>query len=177
MLAVTTSCGGGLIRDLIINRVPPNLFVHPFYVFVAFIVAKIVFWSVYRHQKMPRKLIPIYDKMLFWFDTLGLAAFTVDGVMVGVNEGHADNIFLLVFLGFITGVGGGALRDIMADQMPDIFLKHIYATASLAGGLTMTLVYELFQSTQAAMICGFSMVLLLRFLANRYKWNLPKAAE
>ena len=159
-------------------RIParyPKMFVNSFYVFVAILVANLVFWPVYKHRTMPRKLIPVYDKLLFWFDTLGLAAFTVDGVMVGVNEGYANNFFLLIFLGFITGVGGGALRDIMANQMPDIFLKHIYACASLAGGITMTILYEITNSTQIAMISGFTVIVIMRYLAKRFNWNLPIA--
>lgn len=109
VLAVTTACGGGLMRDLIIGVTPPMMFRNPFYVLAAAIVANTVFLLMYRHRHMPRKLAPLYDQLLFWFDSLGLAAFTVDGVMAGVRAGYPDNYFLICFLGFITAVGGGAL--------------------------------------------------------------------
>ena len=48
-------------------------------------------------------------------------------------SGFADNTFLLVFVGTITGVGGGLLRDMMAEVPPYIFVKHIYACASIVG--------------------------------------------
>ena len=142
VLAITTACGGGVIRDLIIGATPPMMFRNPFYVLVAAIVANIVFLLVYRHRHMPRKLAPLYDQLLFWFDSLGLAAFTVDGVMAGVRAGYPDNYFLICFLGFITAVGGGALRDIMACQMPDIFRKHIYAVAAIAGAIVLAMLYR-----------------------------------
>ena len=129
---------------------------------------------MYLHRHMPRKAASLYDLLLFWFDTLGLAAFMVDGVMAGIAVGHGDNEFLICFLGFITAVGGGALRDVLAGQMPDIFRKHIYAVAAIAGAVLMVLVLRLFQSQQAAMIAGFLPVLIRRKLAAHFLWNLPK---
>lgn len=174
VLAVTTACGGGLMRDLVIGNIPPRMFQNPFFVIIAVAVANVVFLLAYLHSRMPKKIAPVYDKMLFWFDTLGLAAFTVDGVMVGVDAGFYDNAFLLCFLGFMTGVGGGALRDIMANQTPDIFRKHIYAVASIAGTILMVLIFYITSSQKAAMIGGFLLVLILRNLAAHFHWNLPK---
>lgn len=176
VLAMTTACGGGLMRDIFIGSTPPRMFQNPTYAIIALAVANIVFALMYRHEHMPEKLSKVYDNMLFWFDTLGLAAFTVDGVMVGVEAGFYDNAFLLVFLGFLTGVGGGALRDIMANQMPDIFRKHIYAVADIAGGILMILLFHLTGSQRTAMIGGFLLVLTLRNLAKHFHWNLPKVA-
>lgn len=173
VLAITTACGGGLMRDIIIGHVPPRMFENPVYVLVAAIVANIVFICMYRHDHMPSNLAVVYEKMLFWFDTLGLAAFTVDGVTVGVDAGFYENPFLLCFLGFMTGVGGGALRDVLANQTPDIFRKHIYALAAIAGGICMVLLFSLTESQKAAMIGGFLLVLVLRVLAAHYRWNLP----
>ena len=153
------------------------MFRNPFYVLVAAIVANIVFLLMYWHRHMPRKLAPLYDQLLFWFDSLGLAAFTVDGVMAGVRAGYPDNYFLICFLGFMTAVGGGALRDIMACQMPDIFRKHIYAVAAIAGAITMTVLYHYFGTENAAMIVGFLLVLVLRKLAAHFLWNLPRVSE
>lgn len=174
VLAITTACGGGLMRDLIIGQIPPRMFLNPFYVVVAVAVANIVFLLMYLHHHMPKRAIPVYGQMLFWFDTLGLAAFTVDGVMVGVEAGYYDNGFLLCFLGFMTAVGGGALRDVLADQTPDIFREHIYALAAIAGAILMTILFRLTGSQKTAMIGGFLMVLLLRNLAAHFHWNLPK---
>lgn len=174
VLAVTTACGGGLMRDLIIGSIPPQMFRNPFFVMVAVIVANVVFLLMYLHRHMPKKAAQIYDQLLFWFDTLGLAAFTVDGVMAGIAMGHEDNEFLICFLGFMTAVGGGALRDVLAGQMPDIFRKHIYAVAAIAGAVLMVLVLRLFDSQRTAMISGFLLVLVLRKLAAHFLWNLPK---
>lgn len=174
VLAVTTACGGGLMRDLIIGSIPPQMFRNPFFVMVAIVVANVVFLLVYLHRHMPRKVAPLYDKLLFWFDSLGLAAFTVDGVMAGIAMGYGDNEFLICFLGFMTAVGGGALRDVLAGQTPDIFRKHVYAVAAIAGAVLMVALLRLFGSEQIAMLGGFLLVPVLRFLAAHFRWNLPK---
>lgn len=174
VLAVTTACGGGMMRDIVIGYLPPRMFRNPFYVLVAVIIANIVFVLMFLHQKMPKKVAPVYDRMLFWFDTLGLAAFTVDGVIMGVDAGFYDNPFLMCFLGFLTAVGGGALRDVLANQTPDIFRKHIYAVAAIAGCILMVIIYSVTESQRAAMIGGFLLVMTLRVLAAHFRWNLPK---
>ena len=174
ILAITTACGGGIIRDLIIGDTPPKAFKDPFYVGVAFLVANVLFTGLYLHKHLPRKMGGMYDRMVFWFDTLGLAAFTVDGVAMGIDSGYSDNMFLLVFLGFITGVGGGVLRDIMADQMPSILRKHVYALASIAGGLVMVSICTYTDFRKIAAVSGFMMIVVLRYLAAKYEWNLPK---
>ena len=177
VLAVTTACGGGMIRDLIIGCIPPKMFRNPVFVLVAVVVANVVFLLCYLHRHMPKKMARFYDAMLFWFDSVGLAAFTVDGVMAGVRAGHGSNAFLICFLGFMTAVGGGALRDVMANQMPDIFRKHIYAVAAIAGAILMTVLLRCLGSESTAMIAGFLLVLVLRKLAAHFRWNLPKVSE
>ena len=81
--------------------------------------------------------------------------------MAGIAMGHGDNEFLVCFLGFMTAVGGGALRDVLASQMPDIFRKHIYAVAAIAGAVLMVVLLRLFESQRIAMMGGFLLVLVL----------------
>lgn len=174
ILAIMTACGGGLVRDLVIGSVPPQMFINPFFVLVAFIVANIVFGIMYFHKGVPAKFSQLYDRALFISDTLGLAAFMVDGVMIGVNKDYDDNMFLLAFLGFITGVGGGVFRDVLSNQMPAIFVKHVYALAVIVGSIIMLIAEDLTGSWQIAMVVGFMVVLIVRYLARHFLWNLPK---
>lgn len=174
ILAILTACGGGLIRDITIGKIPPQMFLNPFYVLVAALVANIVFFIMFFHRELPQNMAEINEKALFVSDTLGLAAFMVDGVMIGVNAGYENNEFLLVFLGFITGVGGGVFRDVLSNQMPAIFVKHVYAMAVIVGSVFMIVVFKISGMWQAAMVSGFFVVLLVRYLARHFLWNLPK---
>ena len=174
ILAVVTACGGGLFRDLVVGNTPPVMFRDPFYAIIAIAVANTVFILLKTQQHLPKKMVHFYDRTLFWFDTFGLAAFTIDGLMVGIKAGYQDNFFLVVFLGFTTGVGGGVLRDVFANQIPDIFRKHVYASASIAGGIAMAILLNITGKQLPAMLLGFSLIILLRTLAEHFRWNLPK---
>lgn len=114
-----------------------------------------------------------YDLLLLIGDTIGLGIFTVVGSYAAVRAGYGDNRFLILFVGVLTGVGGGMLRDIMAGNMPYILVKHVYAVASLAGALTFTLLLPHLPRL-GCMVAGATVVMVIRFLAAYYHWNLPR---
>ncbi len=179
ILALLTATGGGIIRDLITGSTPPAAFKNPFFVIIAAVAANITFifvwWQHKNNKNISGKTRAIYDKVFFWFDTVGLAAFTADGVHTGLLSPYAANAFLVVFLGVVTGVGGGVLRDVLSLEMPYIFVKHIYACASIIGAAAVYIVYIAMGSAEAAMLTGFFFVCVIRFCAAHYGWNLPKA--
>jgi len=172
ILGIVTAVGGGATRDIIIESNPPVMFRDPLYVSIAFAVANIVFFFLYFHLNGRSKPLVnhIFEKYLFWFDTVGLASFTANGVMVGKTMTDGG-IFLCAFLGVLTGVGGGILRDLLANEVPAIFVKHVYAMASIVGAITICLLWNV--STILAVTVGIFLVVLIRFLAMHYKWNLP----
>ena len=105
----------------------------------AAITALITFIIEYRHHKKNAGSDGVHgtkftDEVMFWIDSVGLAIYTVVGVAVGYEAG-TDNFFVLLFSGVVTGVGGGLLRDVMAQNMPYIFVKHIYASACIVGSI------------------------------------------
>ncbi len=175
IIAITTTVGGGVIRDIIIGRFPPEMFQNPLYAGIAVVTANIVFLFLYvRKKSIPKNWVNIYEKLVFLFDTLGLASFTVNGVNAAMDM--TQNVFLIVFLGVITGVGGGLVRDIMANRRPYIFVKHIYASAALVGALTTAWMWKHIGKNMA-MTMGFVLVVLIRVCAAYFKWNLPRIYE
>ena len=110
---------------------------------------------------------------MFWTDTLGLTAFVVDGVSACMNTVYKDNLFIVVFVGVITGVGGGVLRDVIANELPMIFIKHIYASAALVGALITALIWEQLPA-DISMAIGFMVVVMIRVIAAHYNLNLPR---
>ena len=174
VLGVTTAVGGGIIRDLILGINPPVTFLHAVYAFAAVITSTLLFLAVYiRNQVFSGNIARWYDRIMLLCDTIGLGIFTVVGSYAAVAAGYQDNHFLVVFVGVITGVGGGVIRDMMAGTMPYIFVKHIYAVASLAGGLLFALIYP-YLPRLGSMMTGAVFVMLLRYFAARYRWNLPR---
>ena len=173
VLGVITSVGGGMTRDVILGNVPGAL-VKPVYVLAAVITALFVFIVLYfRKNVLKGRFGIVYDRIMLVMDSFGLGIFTVMGVMTGMNEGYGENAFLLTVLGTLTGVGGGLLRDMMAGQPPYIFVKHIYACASVVGAVSCVWIYRIFGQLPAMVISSL-LVVVIRFLAAHYRWNLPR---
>lgn len=91
---------------------------------------------------MTSRYLTIYEQVMNYCDAVGLGIFTVLGVYTAHGEGY-HGIFFLVFLGMMTGIGGGLIRDILADTMPFILYKHIYAMAAFAGALVCVLLIHI----------------------------------
>lgn len=166
MLGFTTALGGGIIRDVLLGVIPPMAFRNPFYALLAAAVATLMFFPVVR------KYTAKAEKYLFIMDTVGLAVFTVIGVRAGIASG---SIFLAVFVGMLTGVGGGVLRDLFVNEKPYIFVKHFYACASIVGALATALCWQYGETV--AMALGAAIVFELRVLAARFHWSLPKIKQ
>lgn len=173
MLGLTTAVGGGVLRDVLLGFTPPNMFKNPVYAIVAAAVSVLLFSSKVR--KIAFKNQKIYDLVLLVMDSIGLGIFTVVGISVA-HDRIVDNPFFLVFLGVITGIGGGVMRDIMAGQTPYIFVKHFYATASILGAI-LTVILWLPLGEAAAMIIGAVLIVVLRLLAAHFRWSLPKPRD
>ena len=78
-----------------------------------------------------------------------------------------------MLVGVLTGVGGGVVRDVLAGDMPYIFVKHIYACASLAGAVSMVLLRSVLP-IYAAMLLSAVLVFVIRLLSAHFRWNLPR---
>ena len=172
ILGLTTAVGGGIIRDLILGLTPPMAFRNPVYALVALATAALVF--PVKVRRLFQRFEYFYEHTLMIMDTVGLAIFTVVGVRGAVVRSMDESYFLLLFVGVITGVGGGVLRDVLAGYLPYIFVKHIYACASLAGCVVCVLLWNV-AGEAAAMIAGAAVVLVIRFLSAHYRWSLPRA--
>jgi len=174
VLGMTTAVGGGMIRDLILGVNPPVMFQNPVYALVAIAFSMLVFIvAYYNHKLQESKLYVAYDRLMLVCDALGLAIFTVVGVNAAWNMEYETTTFLQIFVGVLTGVGGGVLRDVMAGNTPYIFVKHIYASASIIGAV-VTIVLMNFFGELTGMIAGAVIVFVIRIFAAYFKWNLPR---
>ena len=177
VLGATTAVGGGIMRDIILGLTPPGAFSHPVYVLVAALTSTILFVIAYAKPTAfeSRVKTDYYDKLMFWCDTAGLGIFTVVGIQAAVRAVGGENVFFFVFIGTLTGVGGGVLRDIMAGETPYILVKHIYACAAIAGGIVCVVGRTAFGEAYGT-ILGLAATVLLRFLAAHFRWNLMRVS-
>ena len=172
ILGLITSIGGGVIRDLMLDITPPMSFQNPRVAIIA-IVTSILFFLIRKKIKVSENE-RIYDNLMFTTDSLGLGLFTVIGVQTAINAGFGNNYFLVVFVGVLSGIGGGILRDVLAGNRPYIFTKHFYANAALIGAIICVALWDLVGSF-ASMLISAGVIFILRLLAAHFHWELPKA--
>ncbi len=174
VMGLTTACGGGVFRDLLLGALPPVMFQKPVYAVTAIVASVFVFLP------QVRRMLNIhgheYETVITVADAAGLGVFSAVGAASAFHYGYGDNLFFVVFLGVVTGVGGGVMRDVLAGSAPYIFVKHVYACASIAGAVLCALLWEK-AGEMGAMILCFICVVTIRLLAAHYRWSLPKARQ
>ena len=177
VLGVTTALGGGSLRDIIIGVLPPQMFSSPTYILIAVATSILIFiFESIRRDKFLENY-RVVDKYVNVFDAIGLGVFTIVGVETAIDSGHGANGFLCIFLGVLTGVGGGMLRDVLSHEIPAILKKHVYALASIIGACLYFFFYKISFSNGFAVILSVLVVLTIRLLAAHYRWELPKVRQ
>jgi uncharacterized membrane protein YeiH len=162
-LAVLTALGGGIIRDLLIGRIPPIAFVEPSY-FIASLTAALFAWVFYYKTNRLRTIIMISD-------AIGLGVFTALGASAAIELGM-DEPFIVISMGLITGIGGGVLRDVCSKEIPFVFRKEIYAIAAIVGAISLYVTYDYVPQIIALYIC-LVVTFMIRIIAIWYNLNFP----
>ena len=162
VIAMVTAIGGGTLRDLIID-VPVFWTQHDIYIYVVVVSAMSLFFLA-RFRRLPIKL-------LLFLDALGLAVFTVIGTQKAMALGFSDPIAIMT--GIMTGVVGGVIRDVLVGEVPLVFRKEIYATASFAGASIFLLMVHFSMDTDTAVIISILITLSMRVWAIIYNIELP----
>jgi uncharacterized membrane protein YeiH len=167
VVAFVVACGGGVLRDRCIGAVPPAGLTDWRYLAVAIAAALL---TMIANPLVVRLAHPVT-----LFDSLGLGLFAVTGAQKALIYGHNAEVALL--LGVVTAVGGGVLRDVLLNRVPIILEREIYALAALVGAAI-----EVFGERFGWMSIGRTWIALIscfvmRYLALRYKWNLPRSGS
>ena len=174
VLALATAIGGGIVRDVLLGYFPPNSLRNIVYVTVVLAVTVIVF-LIYNSRYRKHAMGPRSRASYLLADALGLASFTVTGASAGFKLYPELPIFI-VLLGTITAVGGGIIRDMLAQRIPSVLKEDVYALPSIIGGI----VYYLMVTSSwdnMAVYGAFTVVLVIRLLAIKYNWSLPKVGK
>ena len=162
-VGLVTAIGGGTLRDLLLGI---DVFWMQTWIYLGVTAVSLAVVILFR------KLLVSSNRMLFIFDTLGLALFVVIGIQKSLAEDYP--MWVAIVMGGITGSFGGVLRDILINQEPLFFRKDIYATACLAGGLVYWLMMLIPDASPLVpQICCAVTVVGLRVLAVHYNWSLP----
>ena len=159
---VAVAIGGGTLRDLLLG-VTPFWMTSSIYLVCTFMgqVFVIVFARSWKRL----------DNTWFFFDTLGLALFTVAGLQKTLDCGYP--FWVAIIMGTMTGSAGGVIRDVLLNNVPVIFQKEIYAMASIIGGAAYWGLVEWGCDMTLSVIIAFFLVVVIRILAVKYHISLP----
>lgn len=167
IVAFVASVGGGTLRDMLIGRNPVFWMVDPIYVYV---IMAGVFIAVLFKEK-----IGYLRRTLSLFDTIGLAIFTIIGIEIGVK--YELNPSIILSLGVMTGSFGGVIRDILVNEIPVVFHKEVYATASLIGGMFYLGGVFFGLDKHWNEIISIAVIITIRTVAVKYELALPSIYE
>jgi hypothetical protein len=178
LLAIVTAVGGGITRDIMLNMIP-NAIVNPSDIYLAIITALIIYLPYLFFKKRIRDLmtkrefVETSKTLVLICDAIGLAIF----IYIGADKALSQNLnaIAVVIMATVTAVGGGVIRDILANETPFILKEDIYAVLCVIGGyLYKYLIIDLKFKEIETTIFIFSFVLFIRLIVIFKKLNLPK---
>ncbi|ANW17952.1 trimeric intracellular cation channel family protein [Streptomyces clavuligerus] len=167
VLAEVTALGGGLFRDLIIGAVPPAAFTDLGYFLMPLVATAMVFFL---HPEVERIQVGVNV-----FDAAGLGLFCVTGTVKAYEYGLG--LTMSAVLGLATAVGGGVLRDVLANEVPSLLRwdRDLYAVPAIVGATIVALCIR-FDTLNAATAGAAALTAFtLRLLAMRFHWRAPRA--
>jgi len=165
-VAFCTALGGGIIRDTLLGALPPAALRDWRYPTIALTAAALVFFLHSGVRAIPVTAIQVVD-------AAGLAIFAIAGTRKAML--YKMNPLVAVLLGTITGVGGGTLRDVLLNQVPNVLRYEVYATAALIGSICMIAAIKLRVPSSWAATLGGIVCFLLRVISVWRHWNVPRA--
>ncbi|MEU6845054.1 trimeric intracellular cation channel family protein [Streptomyces sp. NPDC046716] len=166
-LAEVTALGGGLFRDLVIGAVPPAAFTDLGYFITPLFAAALVFVL---HPEVERTQTAVNV-----FDAAGLGLFCVTGTTKAYDYGLG--LTSSAVLGLATAVGGGVLRDIIANEVPSLVRwdRDLYAVPAIVGAVIVVLCIRFDSLNGLTSGVAVLTAFILRLLAMRYHWRAPRA--
>ncbi len=131
--AWATALGGGIVRDILLGIYPPVGISDHTLILIALAAGFLVAW-------IHPELESLKWSMLIT-DAVGVALFAVNGTVKGLSYGMSG--MTAVFLGVLTAIGGGTIRDIIVGQIPSIIRdKHMYATPAIGACICAVFIYR-----------------------------------
>ena len=163
-LGMITALGGGIIRDVMLDSLPPATFSDWRYLAVAAGGGLIAFVFGRRLDRLTRPITVL--------DAAGLSLFAVTGANKALDFGLGPA--QAVILGAITGVGGGTLRDVLVRQVPSVLSSGLYAIPALLGATATVVVTELHLYGLVTAVAAAALCFVVRMLGVRFGIDAPE---
>jgi uncharacterized membrane protein YeiH len=162
-LGIITAIGGGIVRDVLIDALPPATFVDWRYLAVAAAGALLAFFLARPLERLAAPMIVL--------DAAGLSLFCVTGsskaLTFGLGAAQA------VILGAVSGVGGGTIRDVLIGRVPSVLSSGLYAVPALLGATVTVVAVRLHVYGIVAALLAAGLCFGVRMIGVRFNLNAP----
>lgn len=169
VLSFAAASAGGIMRDLLIDSVPPAAIRDWRYMAASVVAGLLIFIWLPRSTRLSR-----VRNLVLLFDAAGLGLFAVTGTQKAL--GYGLHPAMAPVLGMLTGIGGGMLRDLLVAEIPNVLRADLYAVAALAGAVVVVIGHQAGIAPVVAAVLGAAICFSLRLVAIRRGWQLPVAA-
>ncbi|HEY1327360.1 MAG TPA: TRIC cation channel family protein [Casimicrobiaceae bacterium] len=166
-LACVNAFGGGTVRDLLLDNRPFYWMANWGYLLAILLIAIPFVYSV----RMFRIASAVHRRSIKT-DAVGLALFTITGVGIALQRDAP--VVVAVLMGVVAGTTGGVLRDVVVNELPDLFRPGgLYASASFMGGVAFVVALRVDLAYANAALIGVGTVVLLRLVSVRLGLGIP----
>ena len=165
VLAFLSANGGGVVRDLLVDRMPTIM------------ISMAPFWQT-AGAMLLAMLLRLQDaglerkRVFVVSDAVGLVAFGIHGALIGIEEGL--HCFGVISLSFLTATGGGIVRDILVNDIPMVLHEDFYGSVALLLALAVYGLHLAGAISPLSLLAVFVGGLVLRLIARKRRWKLPK---
>ena len=166
VLGAITATGGGVIRDVLLNKVPSTI-ISESDIYLSIVVSVIGYFIAQNLNSLGR-LIAITD-------AAGLAVFVIIGAEAAISSKAGIGVVGTAIMATLTGVGGGMIRDSLVRETPFVLKEELYATLCVLGG-AIYYYFAMYTHLPKSLYTNVIMILIfvMRVIAIKYKLNLPK---
>jgi uncharacterized membrane protein YeiH len=160
-----TALGGGIIRDIILNKVPFTFTYNYPAIMVTAVMLLLIIFKFHKRNSLENKMLFIIS------DSIGLVSFSISGALLAL-ENHF-NLAGVIALAFITAVGGGIARDVIINEVPFVLKTGFYGTISIIIAVILYIFFLLHITSFFTISILFGSALTLRLVAYYAKWSIP----
>ncbi len=160
-----TAFGGGIIRDIIVDKTPYTFTHNMPGIIVVSLMLLLILFKFHKRQSIENRPFFIIS------DSIGLVSFSITGAMIALENGL--NLTGVLALSFVTAVGGGITRDVIINEVPFVFKTGFYGTVSLLVGLLLYMLHIFDHTNLYTTAMVFMLGIAIRVLAYYRKWSIP----
>lgn len=160
-----TALGGGIVRDVIVDRTPYTFANNPPAIIVLVVMTLLILFKYHQRDSIENKPLFLLS------DTIGLVSFSITGALIAMEAGL--NATGVLALAFVTAVGGGIVRDVIINEVPFVFKTGFYGMVSLLVAIFLYLLNSYEMMSTYSIMAVFVVCVVIRLVAIYRKWSIP----